>query len=160
MSKAVCPGSFDPITNGHLDVIDRATKVFDEVVVAVSVASSNPAKKPLFTLEERIELIHEVTAHLKGVTAVPFKGLLVDLCREVGADCVVKGIRAVSDFDYEMQQAHMNGRMGVETMFVPTSPEFSYLSSSLMKEVVSLGGDINGLVPPVVEVRLKEKLSR
>lgn len=158
MSKAVCPGSFDPITNGHLDVIERATKVFDEVVVAVSIASSNPAKKSLFTLEERIELIRDVTAHIKGVTAIPFKGLLVDLCRELGASCVVKGIRAVSDFDYEQMQAQMNAKMGVETLFLPTSPEYSYLSSSLMKEVVSLGGDINGLVPPAVEVRLKEKL--
>jgi pantetheine-phosphate adenylyltransferase len=159
MSKAVCPGSFDPVTNGHLDVIERASKIFDEVVVAVSIASSNPAKKPLFTLEERIELINDVTSHMKGVKAIPFKGLLVDLCREVGAACVVKGIRAVSDFDYEQMQAQMNARMGVETLFVPTSPEFSYLSSSLMKEVVTLGGDINGLVPSVVEVRLKEKLS-
>ena len=154
----MCPGSFDPITNGHLDVITRAAKAFDALVVAVSAAPSNPNKQPLFTLEERIELIKEVTPHLEGLTVVSFQGLLVDLCREVGADCVVKGVRAVSDFDYEMQMAQMNGRMGVETVFLATSPEFSYLSSSLMKEVVILGGDINGLVPPVVEVRLKEKL--
>lgn len=158
MSKAVCPGSFDPFTNGHLDIIERSAKIFDEVIVAVSIGSSDPKKSPLFSLEERIELIHEVTAHLKGVTAIKFEGLLVDVCREVGADCVVKGIRAVSDFDYELKQAQMNGRMGVDTLFMPTSPEYAYLSSSLMKEVVSLGGDINGLVPPVVEVRLKEKL--
>jgi pantetheine-phosphate adenylyltransferase len=155
MRKAVCPGSFDPITNGHLDVIERASKLF---VVAVSAAPSNPAKRPLFSLEERIELIGQVTEHLEGVTIVTFKGLLVDLCAEVRADCVVKGIRAVSDFDYEMQMAQMNGRMGIETVFLPTSPEFSYLSSSLMKEVVTLGGDINGLVPLEVEKRLKEKL--
>ena len=160
MNKAVFPGSFDPFTNGHLDVIERSAKIFDEIVVAVSIASSDPKKKPLFTLEERAELIHEVTAHLKGITTVPFKGLLVDLCRDVGANCVVKGIRAVSDFDYELKQAQMNARMGIDTLFMPTSPEYSYLSSSLMKEVISLGGDINGLVPPAVEVKLKERLHR
>ena len=159
MRKAVCPGSFDPITNGHLDVIERASKAFDVIVVAVSASPSNPSKRPLFTLEERIELIEEVTSHLENIEVVAFKGLLVDLCREHGADCVAKGIRAVSDFDYEMQMAQMNGRMGVETVFLPTSPEFSYLSSSLMKEVVALGGDINGLVPLAVEKRLKEKFS-
>jgi pantetheine-phosphate adenylyltransferase len=160
MSKAVCPGSFDPFTNGHLDIIERSAKIFDEVVVAVSIASSDPKKHPMFTLEERIELIKEITSHVKGITAIPFKGLLVDLCGEVGADCVVKGIRAVSDFDYELKQAQMNARMGVDTLFMPTSPEYAYLSSSLMKEVIALGGDVNGLVPPVVEVRLKEMLGR
>lgn len=157
-SVAVYPGTFDPITNGHLDVIERAARVFDGLVVAVSASPSNPAKRPLFSLEERIELITEVTSHLDGIEVISFKGLLVDVCLEVKADCVVKGIRAVSDFDYEMQMAQMNGRMGVETVFLPTSPEFSYLSSSLMKEVVTLGGDINGLVPLEVEKRLKEKL--
>ena len=158
MSKAVCPGSFDPITNGHLVVIERASKIFDALVVAVSGSPSNLSKRGLFTLEERIDLITEVTPHLKNISVVSFEGLLVDLCRDQSADCVVKGIRAVSDFDYEMQMAQMNARMGIETVFLPTAPEFSYLSSSLMKEVVTLGGDINGLVPPVVEVRLKEKL--
>jgi pantetheine-phosphate adenylyltransferase len=158
MRKAVCPGSFDPITNGHLDVIERAAKVFDALVVGVSAAPSNPAKRPLFTLEERIELIRDVTPHLEGLEVITFKGLLVDLCHDVSADCVVKGIRAVSDFDYEMQMAQMNARMGVETVFLPTSPEYSYLSSSLIKEVVTLGGDISGLVPLEVEKRLKEKL--
>jgi pantetheine-phosphate adenylyltransferase len=158
MRKAVCPGSFDPVTNGHLDVITRAARAFDRLVVAVAADPSNPAKRPMFTLEERIEMIREQTGHLEGFEVVSFNGLLIDLCRDVGADCVVKGIRAVSDFDYEMQMAQMNRRMGVETVFLPTSPEFSYLSSSLMKEVVTLGGDINGLVPAAVEVRLKEKL--
>ena len=158
MSKAVFPGSFDPFTNGHLDVIERSAKIFDEIVVAVSIASSDLKKSPMFTLDERVELINEVTAHLSGITTIPFKGLLVDVCRDVGADCVVKGIRAVSDFDYELKQAQMNARMGVDTLFMPTSPEFSYLSSSLMKEVVALGGDINGLVPSVVQIKLKEKL--
>ena len=160
LRRAVCPGSFDPVTNGHLDVIERSARIFDEIVVAVSIASSDPKKSPLFTLEERAELIHEVTDHLTGITSVPFKGLLVDLCRDVGADCVVKGIRAVSDFDFELKQAQMNARMGIDTLFMPTTPEYSFLSSSLMKEVVTLGGDINGLVPPAVEVRLKEKLKR
>ena len=158
MRKAVCPGSFDPVTNGHLDVIERAARLFDELVVAVSASPSSPTKRPMFTLEERIELIREVTGDPQGLSVIAFDGLLVDLCHEVGADCVVKGIRAVSDFDYEMQMAQMNGRMGIETVFLPTSPEFSYLSSSLMKEVVTLGGDINGLVPLEVEKRLKEKL--
>jgi pantetheine-phosphate adenylyltransferase len=158
LRKAVCPGSFDPITNGHLDVIKRASRLFDELVVAVSAGSTNPNKKAMFTLDERIELIKEVTSELEGLTVISFKGLLVDVCHDVQADCVVKGVRAVSDFDYEMQMAQMNGRMGIETVFLPTSPEFSYLSSSLMKEVVALGGDINGLVPLEVEKRLKEKL--
>jgi pantetheine-phosphate adenylyltransferase len=160
MRKAVCPGSFDPITNGHLDVIERAVKAFDHLVVAISSSPSNPNKHALFSLEERIALIEEVTSHLDGISVTSFEGLLVDLCRDVRADCVVKGIRAVSDFDYEMQMAQMNARMGVETVFLPTSPEYSYLSSSLMKEVVTLGGDISGLVPLEVEKRLKEKLGR
>ena len=160
MTKAVCPGSFDPITNGHLDVIERAVKLFDELVIAVSADPSDQAKQPLFNLGERTELIEEVAGHLQGLKVISFSGLLVDLCRDVQADCVVKGIRAVSDFDYEMKQAHMNARMGVETVFLPTSPEFSYLSSSLIKEVVSLGGEVTGLVPEIVEKRLKEKFEQ
>ncbi|MEX2539937.1 MAG: pantetheine-phosphate adenylyltransferase [Actinomycetota bacterium] len=158
MTKACCPGSFDPITRGHLDVIERASTFFDGVIVGVSEAPSNPAKRPLFTTNERIELIRDVTSHVKGVEVTAFKGLLVEFCRQIGAHVVVKGLRAVTDFDYEMQMAQMNAKMGIETVFLPASPEFSYLSSSLMKEVVSLGGDINGLVPEVVEKRLKEKL--
>jgi pantetheine-phosphate adenylyltransferase len=158
MRKAVYPGSFDPITNGHLGVMERATQVFGEVVVAVSAAPSNPNKRPLFTIEEREDLIREVTSHLGNLVVMSFHGLLADLCRQVDAHCVVKGLRTMSDFDYEMSMAQMNERMGVETVFLPTSPEYSYISSSLMKEVVSLGGDISGLVPPVVEIRLKEKL--
>jgi pantetheine-phosphate adenylyltransferase len=158
MTKACCPGSFDPITNGHMDVIERAVKLFDELVIAISADPSDETKRPLFNLEERTELIKEAAGHVQGLSVVSFKGLLVDLCGDVQADCVVKGIRAVSDFDYEMKQAHMNARMGVETVFLPTSPEYSYISSSLIKEVVALGGDISGLVPEVVEKRLKEKL--
>lgn len=157
MTKACCPGSFDPITNGHLDVIERACRMFDEVVVAVV---ENPSKEGLFTIEERMEMLREVTEHLDGVKVGSFQGLTVEYCKQVGANAIVKGLRAVSDFDYEMQQAQMNARMGVETAFVAANPEYTYLSSSLMKEVVTLGGRITGLVPPVVEKRLMEKLDR
>src|SRR5947209_8373039 len=133
-SKAVYPGSFDPVTKGHLDVIERACRVFDGVVVGVSGSPSNPSKRSLFTIEERIELISEVTAELPNLEVMSFEGLVVDFCRTVGAGQVVKGLRAVSDFDYEMQMAHMNARMGIETVFVAASPAYSYLSSSLMKE--------------------------
>jgi pantetheine-phosphate adenylyltransferase len=159
MTKALCPGSFDPITNGHLDVIERAGHLFDELIVAVSQAPST-AKQPLFTMDERIELISEVTSHIESVKVMTFKGLLVDFCREVGADLVVKGLRAVSDFDYEMQMAQMNARMGMQTVFLPTSPEYSYLSSTLIKEVISLGGQVTGLVPPMVEKLLLERLGK
>jgi pantetheine-phosphate adenylyltransferase len=153
-SKAVYPGSFDPVTKGHLDVIERACRVFDEVVVGVL---SNKSKQGLFTVDERIEMISEVTEHLE-LKVMSFEGLLVEFCRQIGANAVVKGLRAVSDFDYEMQMAQMNARMGIETVFVPASPKYSYLSSSLMKEVVAFGGDVTGLVPPLVEKLLKEKL--
>ena len=159
MSKAVCPGSFDPITNGHLVVIERASKIFDELVVAVSGSPSNVSKRGLFTLEERIDLITEVTPHLKNITAVvAFEGLLVEPLPRPGRRLRRQGhprgerLR-LRDADGADERAH-GDRNGVPA----DRPEFSYLSSSLMKEVVTLGGDINGLVPPVVEVRLKEKL--
>ena len=155
MIRVVCPGSFDPVTNGHLDIIGRAAKLHDEVIVAVL---RNPAKSSLFTADERVELLREVCKDLPNVRVAKFNGLIVDFCRANDVSAIVKGLRAVTDFDYEMQMAQMNARMGVETVFLPTSPEYSYLSSSLMKEVVTLGGDITGLVPPTVEVRLKEKL--
>jgi pantetheine-phosphate adenylyltransferase len=158
MAKACCPGSFDPITNGHLDVIERTHGIFEGVVVAVADSPSNPNKRPMFTTDERIEMIREVTSHLKGLEVMAFKGLLTDFCRDAGANVVVKGLRAVSDFDYEMQMAQMNGRMGIQTRFLPTSPEYSYLSSSLMKEVVALGGPVTGLVPAIVEERLLERI--
>lgn len=157
MTKACCPGSFDPITNGHLDVVERACRLFDEVVVAVV---ENPSKRPMFTVEERMEMIREVTSHLDGVKVSSFQGLTTEFCKQVGADIIVKGLRAVTDFDYEMQMAQMNSRMGVETAFLAANPEFTYLSSSLMKEVVALGGEIDGLVPPLVLERMKEKLDR
>jgi len=157
MTKACCPGSFDPVTNGHVDIIERACRMFDEVVVAVV---ENPSKKPLFTVDERMEMLRDVTAHLGGVKVGSFQGLTVEFCRQIGANAIVKGLRAVTDFDYEMQQAQMNARMGVETAFVAANPEYTYLSSSLMREVASLGGRITGLVPPIVEERLVERLKR
>lgn len=155
MTKACCPGSFDPVTYGHLDIIERATHVFDEVVVAVV---ENPSKEPLFQIDERVEMLTEVTSDLDGVKIAAFRGLLVAFCRREGADVIVKGLRAVTDFEYEIQMAQMNARMGIDTAFMATNPEYSYLSSSLMREVVALGGDVEGLVPPPVHERLTEKL--
>ena len=152
MSRAVCPGSFDPVTNGHLDVFSRASLLFDEVVVAVLI---NKTKRSLFTVDERIEMLTQVTAPLGNVRIDAFHGLLVDFCRDRGIPAIVKGLRAVSDFDYELQMAQMNHRLaGVETLFVSTNPLYSYLSSSLVKEVVTYGGDVTGLVPPLVLDRL------
>ena len=158
MATAVCPGSFDPVTNGHLDIVDRASRLFDEVTVAVLV---NPAKRGLFDVEERLAMLTEVTAEFANVSVTAFEGLLVDFCRERGIVAVVKGLRAVSDFDYELQMAQMNRRLAeVDTVFVPTSPEYSFLASSLVKEVASHGGDVSGLVPPSVEDRLRRRLGR
>ena len=156
MRRCVCPGSFDPVTNGHLDVIERASRLYDEVTVAVLV---NKSKQGLFTVEERIELLTEVTAHFGNVVIDSFHGLLVDYAREHGIPVIVKGLRAVSDFDYELQMAQMNHRLtGVETLFVATNPEYSFLSSSLVKEVATFGGDVSGLVPDVVLRRLASRL--
>jgi pantetheine-phosphate adenylyltransferase len=154
--RCVCPGSFDPVTNGHLDVLGRASRLYDEVTVAVLI---NKSKQSLFTVEERIELLREVTAPLGNVVVEAFHGLLVDFCRERDIPAIVKGLRAVSDFDYELKMAQMNNRLtGVETLFVPTSPEFSFLSSSLVKEVARFGGDVTGLVPDAVLARLSSRL--
>lgn len=153
--SAVCPGSFDPITYGHLDIIERAAARFDEVVVAVL---QNTAKRALFSLEDRVRLIEETTSHLDNVTVDTFEGLLVDFSKAHGIRVIVKGLRAVSDFEYELQMAQMNRRLGdVETLFMPTAPEWSYLSSSLVKEVASLGGSVEGVVPPQVAAALKER---
>jgi pantetheine-phosphate adenylyltransferase len=154
--KAVCPGSFDPVTNGHLDIIERASRLYDEVTVGVLV---NRSKRGLFTLEERISLLSEVTAPLGNIRIEAFDGLLVDFCRDRGIPAIVKGLRAVSDFDYELQMAQMNHRLaGVETLFVATNPLYSFLSSSLIKEVAAFGGDVSGLVPDIVARRLAERL--
>ncbi|GAA2760428.1 pantetheine-phosphate adenylyltransferase [Actinopolymorpha rutila] len=156
MHRAVCPGSFDPVTNGHLDIIVRAARLFDDLVVAVG---ANPRKAGLFSVDERVELIREVTKDLAEVRVATFDGLLVDFCREHGIQAIVKGLRAVGDFDYELQMAQMNLRLtGVETVFVPTSPEYSFLSSSLVKEVATYGGDVSGLVPEHVLSRLTARL--
>ncbi|GHC84981.1 phosphopantetheine adenylyltransferase [Streptomyces flavofungini] len=158
LRRAVCPGSFDPITNGHLDIIARASKLYDVVHVAVMI---NKSKKGLFEIEERIELIRQVTAEFGNVEVESFQGLLVDFCKERDIPAIVKGLRAVSDFDYELQMAQMNnGLTGVETLFVPTNPAYSFLSSSLVKEVASWGGDIAHLVPPVVLEGLNKRLAK
>ena len=158
MTTAVCPGSFDPVTHGHLDIVARAARLFDEVTVAVLV---NPGKSGLFDVDERVSMLREVTANLSGVKIEAFQGLLVDFCRERGIAAIVKGLRAVTDFDYELQMAQMNSRLaGVETVFVPTSPEWSFLASSLVKEVAAHGGDVSGLVPAPVLARLHERLAR
>jgi pantetheine-phosphate adenylyltransferase len=152
---AVVPGSFDPITMGHLDIIDRIAARFDRVVVAVL---ENPRKEGLFTVEERIELIAEVTAGHDNVEVDRFQGLLVDFCAARDLDVIVKGLRAVSDFEYEVQMAQMNHRMGgVETLFLSTSPEHSYLSSSLIKEIARWEGPLTGTVPAPVETALRAK---
>ena len=148
MRRCVCPGSFDPVTNGHLDVIERAAGLFDEVVVAVLV---NLAKQSMFSVDDRISMLTEVTAHLPNVSVEGFQGLLVDFCRRRDIPAVVKGLRAVTDFDYELQMAQMNRRLsGLETMFVAANPDYSYLSSSLVREVAVHGGDVSGLVPATV----------
>ena len=154
--RCVCPGSFDPVTHGHLDVLARASRLYDEVTVAVLV---NPGKSGLFEVPERIEMLREVTAELGNVRVDSFEGLLVDYCRERGIPVVVKGLRAVSDFDYELQMAQMNHRLtGLETFFVATNPEYSFLSSSLVKEVARWGGDVGGLVPDAVLARLRGRI--
>ena len=156
MRRCVCPGSFDPVTNGHLDVIGRASRLYDEVTVAVLV---NTSKQGLFRVEERIDMLREVTASLGNIVVDSFHGLLVDHCRERDIPVVVKGLRAVSDFDYELQMAQMNHRLtGLETLFVATNPEYSFLSSSLVKEVAMFGGDVSGLVPDLVLARLAGRL--
>ena len=157
MRTAVCPGSFDPVTNGHLDVFARAAALADEVVVAVLV---NKAKSSLFTVDERIEMLREVCAPYPNIRVDSFYGLLVDYCRTQGIQAIVKGLRAVSDFDYELQMAQMNYRLaGIETLFISTNPLYSYLSSSLVKEVARFGGDVSGLVPDAVLQRLQDSLS-
>lgn len=155
MTTALCPGSFDPPTNGHVDVVERAVELFDRVVVAVI---DNPGKEPLFTIDSRLELIREI--HGDRVEVTSFAGLLVDHARAVGADVVVKGLRTVDDYEFENQMAQMNRHLtGVETVFMPTTPEYGFISSSLVKEVARLGGSVSGLVPDVVDRALKERLS-
>jgi pantetheine-phosphate adenylyltransferase len=155
--RAVCPGSFDPVTHGHLDIVQRAASLFDEVVVAVGV---NPSKRRLFTADERLDMLRRAVGHLPNVTVEGFTGLLTTFCAERDIQAIVKGLRAVSDFDYELQMAQMNASLtDVETVFVPTSPEWSFLASSLVKEVAMFGGDVSGLLPPDVLIQLTERLA-
>ncbi|MEP7054287.1 MAG: pantetheine-phosphate adenylyltransferase [Actinomycetota bacterium] len=157
MRRAVCPGSFDPITNGHLDIIERAGAIYDEVVIAVLI---NHTKSGLFSVPERIDLIREVVGPGTNIRVDSFSGLLVDYCRDNDIPVIVKGLRAVSDFDYELQMAQMNHRLaGVETLFMTTNPLYSFLSSSLVKEVAMYGGDVSALVPEAVVKGLDERLS-
>lgn len=155
--RALYTGSFDPITNGHLDIIKRASRMFDELTVGVIV---NPSKKCLFTEQERVDMIKEVVRDLNNVKVDTFKGLLADYVNKGGFDLVVRGLRATTDFEYEIQMAQMNAKLfneGVESVFLMTSPEYSFISSSMIKEVVELNGDVDGLVPDLVLKKMKEK---
>ena len=157
MRRAVCPGSFDPVTNGHIDIISRASGLFDEVVVAVGI---NQSKNRLFSPDERVAMLREACAGYDNVRVDVFTGLLTDFCQEQDIQAIVKGLRAVSDFDYELQMAQMNSSLTeVETVFVPTSPEYSFLASSLVKEVAAFGGDVSSLVPPFVNKQLIDRLA-
>ena len=158
MATAVCPGSFDPVTNGHIDVFSRASLLFDHVTVGVLI---NKKKTSLFSVEERIEMLREQLAPFPNVTVDSFHGLLVDYCKEHQIPIIIKGLRAVSDFDYELQMDKMNHRLsGVETLFVSTNPIYGYLSSSLVKEVATYGGDISGLVPNAVAESVLARLAQ
>lgn len=156
MSGAVCPGSFDPVTLGHIDVFERAAAQFDEVIVAVL---TNPNKAGMFSAEERIAMIEESTRHLPNLRVEAGQGLVVDFVRARGLTAVVKGLRTGTDFEYELQMAQMNKHIaGVDTFFVATTPQYSFVSSSLAKEVATLGGDVSALLPEPVNVRLAAKL--
>ena len=157
MRRVVCPGSFDPVTNGHLDIISRAAGLYDEVIVAVLI---NITKHSLFSVDERVDMLTEVTKGYGNVRIERFHGLLVDFCAANGITAVVKGLRAVSDFEYEMQMAQMNYRMAkVETLFMTTNPLYSFLSSSLVKEIARYGGDVGGLVPDAVLARMRARMA-
>ena len=158
MRRAVCPGSFDPVTNGHIDIISRASGLFDEVVVAVGINKSK-SRGRLFTAEERISMLEDVCSDYPNVSVAGFEGLLTDFCVQHDIQAIVKGLRAVSDFDYELQMAQMNASLtSVETVFIPCTPEYSFLASSLVKEVATFGGDVSGLVPPDVLTLLTRRL--
>lgn len=159
MNKTViCPGSFDPVTFGHLDVIKRAAKMFDHVIVAVLV---NSTKSPSFSIEERMEFLREVTDGIDNVEIVSFKGLLAEYCRQRGVDAIVKGLRAVSDFEYEFQMALTNKKLNpqLETIFLTADADSMYLSSSMVREVASMGGDISNFVPPCIHDRIVERIN-
>ena len=157
MVIAVYPGSFDPATYGHLDIIKRASVSFDKVIVGVL---HNSAKSPLFSVEERVKMLKEVTKDLPNVEIIPFDGLLVDFAEQIGADVVIRGLRAITDFEYELQMSQTNQRMkpDIETMFLTTSIEYSYLSSTTVREIAAFGGDVSQFVPEAVEIALREKM--
>lgn len=156
MRRVIAPGSFDPVTLGHLDVIGRASALYDEVIVAVLV---NQTKSSLFTVEERIEMLREVTSSMPNVKVDSWSGLLVDYCKEREIPAIIKGLRAVSDFDYELQMAQMNHQIsGVETLFISTAPQYSFLSSSLVKEISKYGGDVSAYVPKPVLAKLVDRV--
>ena len=159
MLRAIYPGSFDPVTFGHLDVIRRTCKIVDELVIGVL---NNKAKMPLFSVKERVKMLEEVTSELPNVKIVPFDGLLVDFAKEMDAKVVIRGLRAITDFEYDLQMSQTNHKLApdVETMFFTTSLEFSYLSSTIVKEVAAFGGDISKFVPEAVIDRIKEKMSQ
>ncbi len=157
MRRAVCPGSFDPVTNGHLDIVRRAATIFDEVVVAIGV---NMSKNRLFTPHERITMLELTTAGIPGVRVAGFEGLIVDFCREIGAVAIVKGLRGAGDYEYELPMAQMNSHLtDVETVFLPGAAGNAFVSSSLVKEVATLGGDVRGLVPDPVHEQLVRRLA-
>ena len=157
MKRVVCPGSFDPITYGHLDIVERASSIFDEVVIAVMV---NKTKQTLFTVEERMEMTKEVTSKFPNVKVDSWSGLLVDYCKKNDISIIVKGLRAVTDFDYELQMSQINLQLqGVETLFLSTAPAHSFLSSSLVKEIASHGGDVSSYIPAILLERLKDRLA-
>ncbi|GAB3564050.1 pantetheine-phosphate adenylyltransferase [Amycolatopsis endophytica] len=157
MRRAVCPGSYDPVTNGHLDIIERSAKLFDEVVVAVMI---NKSKQGMFSIDERMEMLREITGHLPNVRVDSWHGLLVEYCRRNDVAAITKGLRSVSDFDYELQMAQMNRELsGVETLLMSNNPAYGFVSSSLVKEVATYGGDVKNLVPGIVFERLTAKLA-
>lgn len=155
--KALYPGTFDPPTNGHVDLIQRGAKIFDHLTVAILI---NPVKNPLFTVEERVEMLREATGSMGNVSVGTFNGLMVEFARHVGATAVLRGIRAISDYEYEFQMALMNRRLApeIETVFLQPAGRYSFVSSRMLKEVFSLGGDVTGLVPPNVLKRLRDRI--
>ena len=157
MKRAIYTGSFDPVTYGHLDVIGRSSRMVDELIVAVL---KNSAKTPLFSVEERVKMLKEVTKDLPNVEIIPFDGLLVDFAEQIGADVVIRGLRAITDFEYELQMSQTIQRMkpDIETMFLTTSIEYSYLSSTTVREIAAFGGDVSQFVPEAVEIALREKM--
>ena len=159
MLRAIYPGSFDPVTYGHLDIIRRSRSLADELIVGVL---NNKAKTPLFSVEERVKMLEEMTKNMPGVKVVPFEGLLIDFAKEMSAGIVVRGLRAVTDFEYELQMAQTNNKLSpeLETVFLTTSLEYSYLSSTIVKEVAAFGGDISQFVPEMIERRIQEKIMK